>query len=551
MTSYAARRGPVLLAQGRSTVGLALVRVGRRGVARFVVPVVCMAVALLVFSMSANAVASREYQRQALAEVGASAVLGVMPVRPDRFAAAVAAAEPTGRVATPVVRVVNTDPHAVPMLAVDSAHFKDVASMPPAVSDAAWRALAPSSTPPLMLTGSKLTVRFSAASMEPLDVLEVNLDYLTPDWVPKHVILATLPNSGKALDREASLPLDCAAGCRLVGFTFDAPARAYTDSNIHLELNVDTPTVDGRPISLGPADTWLGPAAATGSSVLLSDRPGGGFFARLNFGQRILVTHQGSVPVLLPALVTPPALDGKSATAANVVGLSMAQGTQPVQVVGVTAWAPGTTARAAIVDRRTASGAGWVNQATTEELVYVAGDDPAQLARLRAALTAAGLTVTQMRLASEVAQGYAHSAPGWSLRLSTLVAVLALLAAAAALGAVVGAGAGTTRRELAALRLQGATGRDALRVAGGELTPVVLAGALVGAVCGWAAAAVTLGSLPLFLRPPVPDVTEPTVPLTTGLLAATLAIAVLVAVCVVLARWLTRSTEPAVLVGGD
>jgi hypothetical protein len=124
--------------------------------------------------------------------------------------------------------------------------------------------------------------------------------------------------------------------------------------------------------------------------------------------------------------------------------------------------------------------------------VWFDSEDPAALARVRAALERVGVEIAGVRRVSEIRHSYDTSVPAWSLQLGVLVAVAGLLLAALVLVLLVASTWRRRSRDLACLRMSGVPGRALGGVAVGEQLPIVLLAVLAGGGCGLLAAAFAL-----------------------------------------------------------
>ncbi|HMM96915.1 FtsX-like permease family protein [Phycicoccus sp.] len=545
-TAVTARLGPGRLEAGRLLSGLALTRTARRGLARWVVPVVATATALLVVATSAMAGADRAYRLQSLVDLGAPVVLDVATVRPPQLVAAVAAADPTGR-STPLVRADPGDPSAVTTLAVDSTRVRRVARLPAGIPASAWERLLPGPVPPRVVTGTRLTLTAESdgfVAEQATQEVSLTLDYLGADGTPGSTLLGAVTGRPRRVPVAVDLP--CSDGCRLVGLTLDAQSSPGPQG----QVSILDPALDGRPADLGPPAEWLplrDPTTQASASELSPTGGRRGVLLDVDFagGSRVEV-HQASIPYAVPALLT-----RRSVLPTGVRSGVLSGGSRPMAPVATAEYLPGGGPKAVLVDLTTVSGFGWAPQAGITSHVLVADDDPDLVASVRRGLTGHGVTVLGEHRAADAAAAYARSAPGWSLRLGAVLAVLALVVAGAAVAAVVGSAAPAARREYAAARLLGAGRRAVGRVALGELLPPVVVGVLVGAVSGFLAAAVTLDRLPLYVVAPPVDVTRPPTSLALGVATTLVALVALVALCAVLARWVTRATGPDRLVEAE
>jgi ABC-type lipoprotein release transport system permease subunit len=155
--------------------------------------------------------------------------------------------------------------------------------------------------------------------------------------------------------------------------------------------------------------------------------------------------------------------------------------------------------------------------------------DPADAARVTAALAAQGIAVTDRHTYAAARDRLDESASAWSLRLAAFVGVMAAVLAAIVVVVMSVTGWRVVARDLAALRMAGvpvsALRRSLLR----EQVIVVLGGAVVGALCGTLSSVVAMPLVPLFDSDaaPVPALDlAPSAPAVVGAaVAAALAIA--------------------------
>ena len=142
--------------------------------------------------------------------------------------------------------------------------------------------------------------------------------------------------------------------------------------------------------------------------------------------------------------------------------------------------------------------------------VWLGTESPAVIREVSAALTAAGLPVTSTTTVTEARAQYDRSATGWGLLLGVFTGAMALLVSCLVVGLVAVTSWRGVARDLAGLLVAG-TPRSVLRSAvRREQLATVVAGVLLGTLCGLAGAVLAMPLLPLFDRPaavPVPDLT--------------------------------------------
>jgi putative ABC transport system permease protein len=97
--------------------------------------------------------------------------------------------------------------------------------------------------------------------------------------------------------------------------------------------------------------------------------------------------------------------------------------------------------------------------------------------------------------------------------------------------------------DLAALRMAGLPERSLRRMELLGQLPVVLVGAVTGAVCGVVAAVLALPGVRQFTDPPQVDTTDFSTPWAVVILAAVAVLVVLTAVALVTSRWTARRAQ--------
>ena len=148
----ASASGRRLLRRGRLVAGVTLLETGRRRETRAVIAVITVATALAVFAVDARDVGARNRANASEHDAGAPVVLRLAGRDLDEVRAALGAADPTGRRATPVMVSRTT-------LAVEPDGFRRIAFFPRGAPTAAqWQAIAPPEAPPVALTGSRFSL---------------------------------------------------------------------------------------------------------------------------------------------------------------------------------------------------------------------------------------------------------------------------------------------------------------------------------------------------------------------------------------------------------
>jgi ABC-type antimicrobial peptide transport system permease subunit len=132
------------------------------------------------------------------------------------------------------------------------------------------------------------------------------------------------------------------------------------------------------------------------------------------------------------------------------------------------------------------------------------------------------------------------SPAAWSLALSVLVGVAAVLVAMLAMVVATATTWRSRATDLAALRMAGLTGRSLRRMELLGQLPVVLVGGVTGAVCGIVAAVLALPGVRQFTDPPQVDTTDFSTPWSAVILASVAALVLLTAVALATSRWTAR-----------
>ena len=293
--------GRRLLGRGRLVAGTSLLETGRRAEGRTVIVVLTVACALAVFAMDALAIGDRNRSNTSRHEAGAPVVIQVTGGDLDGVRSAVAAADATGRRATPVL--VGRD-----VLAVDPDAFGRIAFFPRGAPTAAeWRALAPPDRQPVELAGTRVTLDVRAGDGFTADDIfgsevdvRLSLVLASATGVRRVAPLGFLPPDGSS--RRLSGTVDaCARGCRLAAVQL-ATAQGAT---IEGEVELADLRVDGREVDWGASasdwnttqdeDTLIRPTGGTDGAVRF-ELDASGFYP--------IEVSPSWVPPALPALLT-------------------------------------------------------------------------------------------------------------------------------------------------------------------------------------------------------------------------------------------------------
>ncbi|MEV4564849.1 FtsX-like permease family protein [Nonomuraea sp. NPDC049419] len=463
---------------------LALRQVARGPVTAGSVIVLGTAFGLATFAVSAWSATSGDYAETARFHNGAPTAITVRPVEPSRLLAAVDAADPSGTLAAPVVRM----PGPPQLIATDPARLAAVGHWRPELAGGRSLASAVSGltgpdTPRVWLRGERFrvavthdlppegwTIRLTALLRVP--------DRLSPTLIP----LGEL--RGRSGVHAWNLPPSCRnAPCELRAFQGEpVPPAQYTESAfVRVRVTAMSVRDDGRWTALD-LPPWR---------VDENPRERGGTFGITPVGNQTLRpdTYRAEPAALAVADLGRRALPGLDNAYAS-----------PAHAVATSAAAPGLTEAGAVVDLEQADRMAYGVHEQAQFQVWTRTSDVAALER---ALAGQGLSVVSRRHAGELAASFAARGPGLAL---LLLLVSALAAAALALGRTVLALRTAARRrgyELAALEASGAK-VGALRVSLLlEQLITVMAGTLSGVLAGLVAAQAALRRIPQFTEPPV------------------------------------------------
>ncbi len=323
----------------------------------------------------------------------------------------------------------------------------------------------------------------------------------------------------------ASVP--CQDGCVITGVEVSTPPGGLVDGTAVLR----DLTVDGQPFSLGPPTAWRRMTGGSdGSSIPVGDAAGNlGVVIRAE-GSSPPVMFHGWVPDPVPALVTTKE-DG-------VFTADGPQGQVDMKAVGTLPRVPGAPPGSRVVDL-----AGLVRRPEVSTPNYAAevwADDAAALDRAETELRKRGATVGDVTTVDDVRAELDASPAAWSLALSVLVGLAAVLVAML----VMLVSTATTWRaratDLAALRMAGLPDRSLRRLEQLGQLPVVLVGGLAGTICGVVAAVVALPGVRQFTDPPAVDTTDFSTRWVVVVVGALVGVLLLTALAVATARWTAR-----------
>ena len=529
-TRFASTR---LMRSGRAVAAAGIVNAVRRPSARRILVMVVVASALLVFCV--DALASGRHNRANAAEqaLGAPYVVSVQAATLLDVVDAVAEADPDGEHLSTVVSTPTGTSRSGggATVAVDPTAFQRVAYFPlsrPSRDD--WDAIRAPQVEPVRITGATLAgtmdateIRFRGPSKRFEDVRSV-LQVQDAAGLTHLVPLAVIPRLDRGVAFSVSVP--CEEGCVVTGLTVSTPPGLELAGSVFFR----DLTLDGAPTSLGGPRDYRKIVDDDGTLVPAEDAAGNVGVTMTTAGGATPVMYATWVPEPVPALVT---------TEEDVTFTAPGLEDQVnMRVAGTVDRVPGSPPGSRLVDvtgllRRPDSG-------ITSDIVTVWSDDAGAVSDVRKTLREHGVVVNDVTTIDQVRDDLDASPAAWSLALSVLVGVAAILVA---MLVIVVATATTWRAratDLAALRMAGLSDRSLRRLELLGQLPVVLVGAVAGVACGVLAAVLALPGVRQFTDPPDVDTTDFATPWPSVLVAAAVALLLLTALAVATSWWTAR-----------
>ncbi len=528
LPAVAARTGVAALRAGRTGLALAFLQLARRPGTNRIFAVLAVTVTMVTTTTLFWYAASQAWRQRAVQELGADRILVVQADGAARLLAAVRAVDPEGRYAMAVARTDGVRPENR-VVAVDSTRLAQVLRLPGGGDAAAALAeqLHPDApVPPSVLDGRLILDLAGPDGLVADESLDLRLHLVTVDGSQRQVDFAALTPGRRTLETAVT---GCAPACRLVSLELVAPVLINRQRPATVEIyGLAQPDRQVVPATvLGDVTRWRPQLGATGIGPVVDARNG-----RLALslytgprppGQRVdarvlPVTAPAPLPIVLAGARPEPRKAG-DARITVLGGTSV-----PYRVVGTAPALPRVGASGALVDL---------------EFALRSNDAPAESASLEVWLTADapdaviggladyGIRVLAQQTVTDRVGDLARHGPGLALRFQYFTAAVILLLAA---GTVV-VGATVERRarvsELAALRAQGLTAREATRAGYGGTGFLVGAALLTGTLAALLVEAVVTAALPVFadgwaLLPPPSG--QPVIPL---LIAAVTVLAVI------------------------
>lgn len=486
--------GRHLLRRGRPVAGSSMLEVGRRREGRAMIAVITVACALAVFSLDARAVGERNRVSASRHDAGAPVVLELDGRDLDGVRSALAAADPTGLRATPVL-VARGD-----TLAVEPEAFRRISFFPRgAPTPAEWRAIAPPDREPVVITGTRIALDVrpsgglgSTDLFGSTTAVRLGVAVTSATGVLRTVDLGRVPARGVTRTLTARLD-DCARGCRLAALQLTTLRGAIIEG----DLDLSDLRVDGRAVDLGTAPTDWNPVADDDFGLVVPvDGPDQAL--RLEIATRgdypVEVTPAW-VPSTVPALMTAELADDEDLSVTAVDGSQ-----RSAEDVGRLVLVPSLDRIAALADLDAVTRGATISNDSRLE-VWLA-DDPALVAAVRTNLQEREILVGGTRRYTTIRRGYEESVASWSLALGAAVAPAVGLLALLVLLVLAVIGWRTRARDLAVLGLAGVRRRTTLRLATWAQVPAVLLAVVGGVLAGLGGAVLAMPDVAFFPAPP-------------------------------------------------
>lgn len=559
--------------RGGTGLFLAVRHIARRPGGTRTTIVLTASFALATFAIAAYAVQSRNMDRVAAAQTGASAVMVVTPPEGQDLATIVDKIDPGGTQAAAVDREPGSSGNGSELLAVEPARWARVAQWMPGFFTGDPLKLAqqlqPAAAAPVTLPAAATAARWTVSGLHgvpsavtlTLWMVElgspsggqtpVSLGKLRDGTLSAAVSGCPCEITMVSIDTNAVVPRPYVGGLALSGLSTLMPDRQWqmvegaTTStrgwSAAAEFSNGCAGTTGQ-VSASAADPGATASGSTGT------RPSAGYLTwSFNWsGACSPALIHTDTPVPLPALV---ATGLTSQDGGNIATLGLDGQNLVTRPVALAAAVPGAPAVGIVVDRTYAQRAAFFTMSgLTDEEVWTA---PGALSSMKAKLVAAGVAIDSVTTTADARTVLSRQGPALA---SVLFLAAALAAALLAGGAAVLAlyQAGRRRRLEYAALLAARVSRGSLRSSVLIEQAVVLGfGIATGVAAGVASAALVLRNLPEFATPPVSPPLVYTPPaLDAG--AALLACAVIIAVAAMLAALaVVRAAGPDLLREGQ
>ncbi|MFF0270380.1 FtsX-like permease family protein [Kribbella sp. NPDC004536] len=499
------------LRRGRLGLALGALQVSRRPAVTRIVAAVAVAAALLTFAGQAASVGTHNRELRSGYETGAEGVLRMNSLYFADFLSAVDKVDPDRRWLTPVVISRPGSPDSLQTEMIEPDSFRRNAFQGEQLTDAAgWQALkAPADPPPIELRGTQLTVTLSTGAIK-ATVQKSQNGTAIDSGRPKSVVLRAnvvshrdgsrylvtfpalkLPATEPAVLRTA---VECQAGCDLLRLGVGREVDDQT--GMEGQLTISTLSSDDQPsIPLGTPDDWKTVRTVGGDPGSVTAERGG----LLTIGMKSFGNDQflqyGTVPVAVPALITPEFRYGDDSTAPGVDGSPMLLDRlqrlrSPVNRYGV---------RTAVVDLETVRRLGGaVDEGGTDFEVWLNKDGMSNVDNIVEQFTRAGLNAELVDRRDDRIASYGRSASALALQLTPVVGIAAWVLALVVLLLTIVTSWRSRAQDYASLRLTGVPASATGRAARWEQTGPVTLAVLLGSACGLVGAHVALPLIPLF-----------------------------------------------------
>ncbi len=330
------------LRRGRLGLALGALQVSRRPAVTRIVAVVAVATALASFAGQAASVAGDNRELRAGYETGAEGVLSLPATDLSTFTKTIDKIDPDRHWLSPVILSRPPSPDGLTDMMIEPDSFRRIAFRGDKLTDSAGYAAlkAPAKPTGIAIKGHDLTITATPGKLTP--VVKPNLNGVDngPPPVAKSVILeakvVSLVGGARFLVRFPPMPLvpgktfvlktqiGCFQGCQLAQL---GVARGLNDpGGFKGEIEIaKLTTEDGTTVPLGAAADWKPAKVIDGTpgSIAIAERSGGGLTIELtNTGNEQIVQH-GSIPTLVPAIVSPGFVFSDATTVPGLDGLAV------------------------------------------------------------------------------------------------------------------------------------------------------------------------------------------------------------------------------------
>jgi putative ABC transport system permease protein len=493
--------------RGRLAVFLAVRQVARRPGGVRTTTALAAAFAMTSFGIVSWSVGHANRSLVADVTNGAPAVIAVDRIPGTDLASVVARIDPSGTKAMTVDQYLSPTGGGLVLLGVDPERFANIAtwrrSFAPQPLDALLKALHPDAPPAMTVDGDALRVRLDVGGLASPLVLSADLS-VANGTTPQHVDLGSISHDGSQVSDVGRLA-GCPCDLKDLSMSFSAPTASgpgQTDvvvADVQVRHDGTWSTVNAD--ITNPAH-WKSTVAGT-SPVPVSSTIGGlRWLVRITPVQ-LAVLRVVDRPDPLPALVSGAAAPRPATTSDESAAPFQTAGINGLALVVVpvadAAALPGAPAGGLIVDRTYLERAAAGDVAAVDQQVWTT---PRDVARVRTALTAAGLHVVGLSLSSAQSRIFERQGPGLASVLYLAEAsAAALLAAGSAVVSLV-VSARRRRYEYAALAATGERPSGLFLGLFLEQTIVLVFGALVGIAAGLLAARLVVAKIPEFVTAP-------------------------------------------------